>query len=588
MQRRALGQTAMFDSETLLTKSADSGASLCVHPGTVPSNITVIHSTDLKQDADVRSKRGSFGEVFKCIWKGTPVAVKRNMNVHDVEKFQQEAHMMLSISHPNCVRLYGICAPPDSALVMEWMGGGDLLQFLAQRPLPKLQRRLSLFRQMCAGLRSLHSHSPDPIIHADLKPANILLDSEKKIAKIADFGLSKIKSASYAGSYAVGTYLYFAPEMMLDGVRSHRPTDIYAMGLIFWEMLSGKPVWHNADGSQFHPSQLNAKYFKKERPSLDELPSGLDPAVIALMQDCWAEDPKQRPTADELWRRMSALDPNNPEHNNPLELYPHGFAPTCNTLEDCLRVAVPADVFNGFLRDMPAVNAKYHHVGTQRFICNLKLSEVEAKCVIMFTHEARHVPDHPRPLDASRPKRDHQLYFLFNQACRERDAAAVQRFQNFSFHFVSALNKLPNFLLAPKQSLYRGFSQRLDEMSDIYHNGSVMWWHYTSSSSLHRETAYKDFARSSGTLMEITGLCNAKDIRALSMIPSEGELLILPNTEFKVKLALSCDQAQALNERYAAIPNNVDLVILEAAPPRLPAISAYRSQSDPRAPFLHR
>ena len=237
---------------------------------------------------------------------------------------------------------------------------------------------------------------------------------------------------------------------------------------------------------------------------------------------------------------------------------------------------------------MSAVNVKFYDIGTQRGIRHLNLSEVEAKCIIMFTLESPHVPDHPQPLDPSRPKRDNQLYFLFNKACRERDAAAVQRFQNFSYHFVAALNKLPNFPLAARQNLYRGFGQRLDEMNDLYRDGNVIWWHYTSSSSLHRETAYKDFARRSGTLVEITQLCNAKDIRALSMIPSEGELLILPNTEFKVKLALSCDQAQALNERYATIPDNVDLVILEAAAPVPVAVSAFHGHSSFHASFLHR
>jgi hypothetical protein len=238
-------------------------------------NFAVIHGRDLTRDVSVSSQRGSFREVSKCMWKGTPVAVKQIMNVADVTKFMQEARMMHSISHPNCVRMYGVCAPPDAAIVMEWMGGGDLLQFLARRPLPKLQRRLSLFRQICAGLNSLHSHSPDPIIHADLKPANILLDSDEKIAKIAESGLSKIKTASYAGSTAAGTLLYFAPEMLLKSALSYRPTDIYAMGLIFWEMLTGKPVWHNPDGSPFQPSQLAAKYIGTERPSLDELPPGL-------------------------------------------------------------------------------------------------------------------------------------------------------------------------------------------------------------------------------------------------------------------------------------------------------------------------
>jgi hypothetical protein len=233
---------------------------------------------------------------------------------------------------------------------------------------------------------------------------------------------------------------------------------------------------------------------------------------------------------------------------------------------------------------MPAIDGKYRDAHTQAVVRAHNVSEVEAKCIIMFTHESPHVPDHPRPLDPSRPKRDNQLYFLFNKACRGRDAAAIQRFQTFSFHFVSALNKLPNFPLAAGESLYRGFGQRLEEMNDLYRDGSAIWWHYTSSSSLHRATAYKDFARRSGTLMEITRVCNAKDIRPLSMMPAEGELLILPNTEFKVKLALSCDQAQALNERYATIPDNVDLVILDAAPARLSGVS----HSSSHASFLHR
>jgi serine/threonine protein kinase len=462
---------------------------LNITPNLLQANFTVIQSADLIQDLGVASKKGSFGEVSKCIWKGTPVAVKKIMNVADVQTFQQEALMMHSISHPNCVRLYGVCAPPNSALVMEWMGGGDLEQFLSQRPLPAIHRRLSFFRQVCAGLNSLHSHEPDPIVHRDIKPANILLDSDAKNAKLADFGLSEIKTASYAGSKAVGTLLYFAPEMLLRGVPSHQPTDIYAMGLILWEMLAGKLVWHNPDGSPFQPFQLNAMYNIRERPSLDELPPGLDPAVIALMQDCWAEDPAQRPTADELWRRMSALDPNNPEHNKPLQLYPDGFAPSCGTLEDCLRLAVPADVCVGLLQDMPDINRKYGDAITQAFVRAHGLSEVEAKCIIMFTHESPYVPDHPRPQIPSDPKRDNQLYFLFNKACRERDAAAIQLFAKFSFYFMSALNKLPTVPLAPGQSLYRGFGKRLNEMNDLYRVDNIVWWHYISSSSVHRQTA---------------------------------------------------------------------------------------------------
>jgi hypothetical protein len=211
-------------------------------------------------------------------------------------------------------------------------------------------------------------------------------------------------------------------------------------------------------------------------------------------------------------------------------------------------------------------------LSTPQFVRH-NVTEVEAKCVIMFIH-ASLILFHPAPLDPTRPKRDNQLYFMFNKACWERDAAALQRFKDFSFHFTSALQKLPNYQLSPGQNLYRGFGQRLEDMNDLYQKDSHVWWHYTSSSSLHREVAYRDFARKAGTLMEISCIQNAKDMQELGMIPPEGNLLFLPNTEFKVKLALSCSDARLLNARYAAIPDNADLAILEAAFP-LPSPTAF-------------
>ena len=532
------------------------------------ANFTDISQNDLIKDANYAPKRGSFGEVSKCDWKGTLVAVKRITNIDD-KKFVQEVQMMHNIQHPNCVRLYGICTAPNQAIVMEWMGGGDLSQFLAQRPLPKMHRRLSLFRQICAGLNSLHSHSPDPIIHSDLKPANILLDSDQKVAKIADFGLSKTRTASYAGSHTAGTVFYSAPEMLLDGVLPHRPTDIYAMGLILWELLAGKFVWHNADGSPFALTQIYAKYNRGERPSLDEIPAGVDPAAIALMRECWDNEPQQRPTAEQLWTRIAALDPNNPDNNNPLELYPGDFVPVCDTLEACLLLAMPSHVYSSLLSDMSMINRKYQDACAAGFIRRHRLTEVEAKCVIMYTHESVSVPDHPAPLDPTRPKRDNQLYFMFNKACRERDAVALQRFQNFSFCFLSALKKLPDFRLTSGQKLYRGFGQRLEDMNDLYQKNSKVWWYYIQSTSTDHDTAYANFA-AGGTLMVISCLHNTKDIQELSMIPAEREILVIPNTEFKVKLTLTSDDAQSLKDMIPNIPDNVDLVILEAAPPLPP------------------
>ncbi len=87
------------------------------------------------QDTSVAPHRGSFCEVCQFNLKSTLVAVKKTMNVNDTRKFVQEAQLMHSIQHPNCVRLYGVCEAPVSAMVMEWMGGSDL----PARPLVRLR-----------------------------------------------------------------------------------------------------------------------------------------------------------------------------------------------------------------------------------------------------------------------------------------------------------------------------------------------------------------------------------------------------------------------------------------------------------------
>ena len=518
-----------------------------IAPAVPPANFTVIQNADLICDRNVVPQKGSFGEVFKCDWRGTLVAVKRIMRVADQHKFVEEAKMMHKIQHPNCVRLYGVCEAPSSALVMEWMGGGDLVQLFAQRPLPQIHRRLSLFRQICAGLNSLHSHSPDPIIHSDLKPENILLDSDQKVAKIADFGLSKVKTASYAGSSVVGTMLYMAPEMLLHGVPSHRPTDVYAMGLILWEMLAGKLVWHNPDGSPFQPHQLIAVYNRRERPLLKELPAGVDPAIIALVQECWAQDPGHRPTADELWRRMSALDVNNPEFNQPLIPYKDRWLAQPCSFEDCLQKAVLPSTFQRLLLEIPRIEAKYREAAVQQVVQSCKLSEVEAKCIIIYTLVWK--------VDVC--PRNQQLFFLFCKAYRDRDDAALERFADFSYHFWNGLGKLPKHAL----QLFRGLDMRLTDISDLYEAGKVVHWHYPSSTTTDMKVA-STFS-SGGTLISIVEVTNAKSIQTFSLEPKEKEFMLTYTSAFDVVVALPSDKAKLLG-RFGSLPDNVDLVVLRA------------------------
>jgi hypothetical protein len=252
-------------------------------------------------------------------------------------------------------------------------------------------------------------------------------------------------------------------------------------------------------------------------------------------------------------------------HSKPLELFPNNFFPWCDTLEKCLLFAVSPLVLDGLLSDMPLINRKYQDAVDKGFIQMHNLSEVEAKCIIMLTHESSAAPSHAMPLHPLQPKRDNHLRGTFNKACVDRDFAVLQKFKNFSFHFLSALQKLPNVRMAAGQSLYCRCDQRLHELHDVYEDDSRVWWHRVALTSVHPEAACKDFSKTSGTLIELTCVHNAKDIQELSLNPTEGEVLVPLNTEFKIKLTLSSDDTRKLKARHAAIPDGVDLVILEAA-----------------------
>ncbi len=516
--------------------------------GSELSEFRIIKPNELNETnpADNRVTSGSFATVRKCTWQGIDVAVKQLFNYTDSIMFEKESRMMHRIWHPNCVRMYGVCVLPRQSIVMEWMGGGDLLQFILQRPIAPLHRRMSLFRQICAGLNGLHSSQPNPIIHSDLKPANILLDKAQKIAKIADFGLSKVKASS-ASFTAGGSLLYLAPEVLLHGSSANQKTDVFAMGLIFWEILAGKTVWCNEQGIELNPGQLIAEYNKQGRPAIDDIPEKINPDIVALMQSCWAEDPTQRPTAEDLWRRVSELDMNNPESNQPLIAFQDSWLSQPCSFEDCLQKSLPQSTYQLLLGDFPRIDAKYREAPVQEVVQNHHLSELEAKCIIVYTlvWKVNVCPRHE------------QLYFLFCQAYRLRDVVALERFADFSFHFWNGLRKLP------KQSvkLYRGLDRRLMDICDLYEVNNVIHWHYPSSATTDMAVASK--FSNGGTLISFEEVSDACSIQVFSLEPSEKELLLPYTCMFVVEIALSCERARLLRA-FGSLPDNVDLVVLRA------------------------
>ena len=168
-----------------------------------------------------------------------------------IEKMLQEASLMASLQHPNVVHLLGFCISPP-CMAVEYCPRGSLYDVLAQaRTDPEGAKRLSWIRRLrmakdvAAGMLHLHSRTP-PILHRDVKSPNILVTADLTV-KVADMGLSKLAEEAQGGS-KVSTMggganpRWLAPEI-LDGQKASMESDVFAFGVVLWEMLTWELPW---------------------------------------------------------------------------------------------------------------------------------------------------------------------------------------------------------------------------------------------------------------------------------------------------------------------------------------------------------
>ncbi|XP_073129749.1 U-box domain-containing protein 35-like [Henckelia pumila] len=193
---------------------------------------------------------GGYGPVFKCYLDHTPVAVKvlRPDATQGRSQFNQEVEILCCIRHPNMVLLLGAC-PEYGCLVYEYMHNGSLEDRLFRRgntPPLSWRQRFRITAEIGTGLLFLHQTKPEPLVHRDLKPANILLD-RNYVSKIADVGLARLVPPSVADTVtqyrmtsAAGTFCYIDPEYQQTGMLGIK-SDIYSLGIIFLQILTGKP-----------------------------------------------------------------------------------------------------------------------------------------------------------------------------------------------------------------------------------------------------------------------------------------------------------------------------------------------------------
>ncbi len=212
-----------------------------------------IDLSELERDYIVKRElgRGGMGSVFLARHRtaGHDVAIKviSSKYIADADalsRFEREARLMARIRHPNIVHQYELRRLHGGhvGLVMQYVRGESLITILRRRGKLRFDEIVQILRDI--GLALEHAHA-NGVIHRDVKPHNILIDADKGSALLSDFGIAKATQGDAevtATGMAIGTPAYMAPEQ-IDNAAVDGRADLYSLGVVGWEMLSGKRAW---------------------------------------------------------------------------------------------------------------------------------------------------------------------------------------------------------------------------------------------------------------------------------------------------------------------------------------------------------
>ncbi|XP_039051277.1 uncharacterized protein LOC120192598 isoform X1 [Hibiscus syriacus] len=276
----------------------------------IARGLQTIKNDDLEDIRELGS--GTYGAVYHGKWKGSDVAIKRikascfagrpSERERLIADFWKEALILSSLHHPNAVSFYGIVRDgPDGSLatVTEFMVNGSLKQFLRKKD-RTIDRRKRLIIAMDAafGMEYLHGKN---IVHFDLKCENLLVnmrDPQRPVCKIGDLGLSKVRQHTLVSGGVRGTLPWMAPEL-LSGKSNmvSEKIDVYSFGIVMWELLTGEEPYADMHCASIIGGIVNDSL----RPAI---PVWCDPEWKALMEQCWASDPADRPSFSEISQKL--------------------------------------------------------------------------------------------------------------------------------------------------------------------------------------------------------------------------------------------------------------------------------------------
>ncbi|KAK5879226.1 hypothetical protein CesoFtcFv8_024550 [Champsocephalus esox] len=228
-----------------------------------------------------------------------------------VGKIRREIQNLKLFRHPHIIKLYQVISTPtDIFMVMEYVSGGELFDYICKNGKLEEKESRRLFQQIISAVDYCHRHM---VVHRDLKPENVLLDAHMN-AKIADFGLSNMMSDGEFLRTSCGSPNYAAPEVISGRLYAGPEVDIWSSGVILYALLCGTLPFDDD-----HVPTL----FKKICDGIFFTPQYLNPSVISLLKHMLQVDPMKRATIREIrdddWFKQGLpkyLFPEDPSYSN--------------------------------------------------------------------------------------------------------------------------------------------------------------------------------------------------------------------------------------------------------------------------------
>ena len=211
-----------------------------------------------------------------------------------IRRFRREAQSATSLSHPNIVNIYDVGEEGNIYyIVMEYVDGQTLKQFIQnQHPIP-LEQAIDIMMQITSAIGHAHQNN---IIHRDIKPQNILIDKQGRV-KITDFGIAvALSSTTITNTNSVlGSVHYISPEQARGGLASKK-SDVYALGIVMFELLTGRPPFQGESAVS-----IALKHLQSKTPRPSEWNPDLPQSVENIVLKATAKDPYYRYNdADEM------------------------------------------------------------------------------------------------------------------------------------------------------------------------------------------------------------------------------------------------------------------------------------------------